>query len=42
MGRSVVLCDVDGDGQDDMVVGAPQSSSNRGEVGVWFGSESAS
>lgn len=39
-GRRVVICDLDGDGVDDLVVGAPftnGSQSYGGAVGVWFG-----
>lgn len=36
-GRSVAVCDVDDDGLDDLVVGAPFSNGYTGQVGIWYG-----
>lgn len=38
LGYTVATCDLNGDGTDDLIVGAPLATSNRGEVGVFFGS----
>lgn len=45
VGRSVLVADLDGDGQDDLVVGAPDWRDvgyDTGRVGVWFGAGSVS
>lgn len=38
LGYSADSCDLNADGYDDFLVGAPLANSNRGEVGLFFGS----
>ena len=42
VGESVVLCDLDGDGADDLIVTAPFAGFYAGRVGIWYGSGEAS
>ena len=42
VGESVLLCDLDEDGADDLVVTAPFAGSYSGRVGIWYGSGEAS
>lgn len=37
LGRSVAVCDLDGDGVEDLVLGAPFGNDYTGQVGVWYG-----
>ncbi len=41
-GNDVVLCDISGDGNDDLVVASPFGASYGGSVGVYYGSGSGS
>ncbi len=42
VGESVTFCDLDNDGLDDVIVTAPFASSYSGQIGIWYGSGSAS
>lgn len=37
VGDSIAMCDLDEDGFDDLVVGAPFDNSYTGRVGIWYG-----
>ena len=41
LGRGVTVCDLDHDGLDDLVVGAPFGSSYSGQVGVFYGANAS-
>ncbi|MFZ5481916.1 MAG: MopE-related protein [Myxococcota bacterium] len=42
VGETVTVCDLDGDGWNDLIVTAPFGDSYVGQIGVWYGDGSAS
>ncbi len=42
VGETVTYCDLDEDGLDDLIVTAPFGASYAGQIGIWYGSASAS
>jgi hypothetical protein len=41
VGSSVLMCDLDEDGYDELIVGAPFDNNYGGRVGIWYGSDHA-